>query len=410
MTPSGPVPGRSVRTKVSEHAARVDALLAPLRDRHAEDVPLGRALGRVTAGQVVSPIALPPFRNSQMDGFAVRAADVTAATEDAPVALPIAGELAAAPGDPGALEPGTAIRIMTGAPLPAGADAVVPVEDTTADATSVSIRVPRSPGEYVRDAGSDLAAGAVLLPADTRLASRHIAALAAAGLDTVAVRTRVKTAVISTGSELVDPGAPLGPGQIPDANGPALSAAVQSVGADLILSARVADQPAELAAILDAAVGEGVELVLTSGGISMGEHEVVRELLEPLGAHVDVLAMQPGGPQALATYRGIPVVCFPGNPVSSQLSFELFVAPLLRELAGLPPRHHETRRLAGAVRSTPGRRQLLRGRLLDGDRVETVSGPGSHLVAALAASDVIIDIPESVVDLAAGDSVETWEL
>ena len=142
----------------------------------------------------------------------------------------------------------------------------------------------------------------------------------------------------------------------------------------------------------------------------MGDHEVVRELLEPLGAHVDVLAMQPGGPQALATYRGIPVVCFPGNPVSSQLSFELFVAPLLRELAGLPAPRRATLVLDAAVRSMPGRRQFLRGRRLDGDRVATVAGPGSHLVAALAASDVIIDIPEEVVDLAAGDSVETWEL
>jgi len=398
------------RTKVSEHSARVDALLAPLRDRHAENVPLARALGRVTAAEVVAPIALPPFRNSQMDGFAVRAADVAAATDAAPIALPIAREIAAGPGDPGILAPGTAIRIMTGAPLPAGADAVVPVEDTTADPASVSITRPRAAGEYVREAGSDLAAGAVLLPAGTRLAPRHIAALAAAGLETVPVRTRVKVAVVSTGSELVDPGADIGPGQIPDANGPALAAAVTAAGADLIVTGRVADDTATLAALLDDAVAQGVELVVTSGGISMGRHEVVRELLEPLGAHVDVLAMQPGGPQALATYRGIPVVCFPGNPVSSQLSFELFVAPLLRELAGLPAPRRETRVLDAAVRSTPGRRQFLRGRRLEGDRVAIVGGPGSHLVAALAASDVIIEIPEAVDELAAGDSVETWEL
>jgi molybdopterin molybdotransferase len=398
------------RTKVAEHSARVDALLAPLRDRHAEEVQLLAALGRVTALDVLSPIALPPFRNSQMDGFAVRAADIAPATAAAPVALPIAREIAAAPADPGSMQPGTAIRIMTGAPVPAGADAVVPVEDTSVDAGSVRITRPRAAGEYVREAGSDLAAGAVLLPAATRLAPRHIAALAAAGLDTVAVRTRVKIAVISTGSELVDPGDDLGPGQIPDANGAALSAAVQAMGADLILTGRVADRPAELAALLDTAVGEGVELVLTSGGISMGDHEVVRELLEPLGARVDVLAMQPGGPQALATYRGIPVVCFPGNPVSSQLSFELFVAPMLRELAGSPAPRHATLVLDAAVRSIPWRRQFLRGRRLDGDRVATVSGPGSHLVAGLAASDLIIDVPEDVVDLAAGDSVETWEL
>lgn len=398
------------RTSVSAHVARVDALLSPLRERPVEAVLLISALGRVTAADVVSPIALPPFRNSQMDGFAVRAADVAPATDAAPVALPIAREIAAAPGDPGTLEPGTAIRIMTGAPVPEGADAVVPVEDTTAEATSVSITRARAAGEYVREAGSDLAAGAALLPAGTRLAPRHLAALAAAGLDTVAVRRRVKVAVISTGSELVEPGSPLGPGQIPDANGAALSAAVQAVGADLILQGRVFDEPATLAAMLDRAIAEGVELVLTSGGISMGDHEVVRELLEPLGAHVDVLAMQPGGPQALATYGGIPVVCVPGNPVSSQLSFELFVAPMLRELAGLPAPRRATLVLDAAMRSIPGRRQFLRGRRLDGDRVATVAGPSSHLVAALAASDVIIDVPEEVVDLAAGDSVETWEL
>ncbi len=394
------------RTPVAEHLARVEALLAPLRRRPLEDVSLIDALGRVTALEVVSPIALPSFRNSQMDGFAVRAADVAAA----PVTLPIAREIAAAPGAPGTLQPGTAIRIMTGAPVPDGADAVVPVEDTATTGGSVTISRSRTAGEYVREAGSDLAAGAPLLPAGTRLGSRHIAALAAAGLDVVTVRSVVRIAVVSTGSELVAPGHDLGPGQVPDANGVALGAAVRAAGGRLVAQDRVLDDPATLSAAFDAAIVAGAELLLTSGGISMGEHEVVRELLEPLGAHVDVLAMQPGGPQALATYRGIPVVCFPGNPVSSQLSFELFVAPLLRDLAGLPAPGRATLVLDAAVRSVPGRRQLLRGRRLDGDRVATVSGPGSHLVAGLAASDLIIDIPEDVVDLSAGDSVETWEL
>lgn len=398
------------RTPVADHLARVESLLTPLRSRGTETLPLLAALDRVTAAEIVSPIALPPFRNSQMDGFAVRASDIA----EVPVTLPVVREIAAAAGDAGALEPGTAIRIMTGAPIPAGADAVVPVEDTTSSVepaeTTVTITRSRQAGEYVREAGSDLAAGAVLLPAGQRLASRHLAALAAAGLDTVEVLTQVRVAVISTGSELVAPGEPLGPGQIPDANGVALAAAVRAAGAQLVAQGRVHDDDATLAAVFDEAIGAGAELLLTSGGISMGEHEVVRDLLEPLGAHVDVLAMQPGGPQTLATYDGVPVVCFPGNPVSSQLSFELFVAPLLRELSGIPPRRTETRRLAHAVTSAAGRRQFLRGTRLDPDRVATVSGPGSHLVAALAASDVIIDIPADVVDLAEGDPVETWEL
>ncbi|CAN5388271.1 molybdopterin molybdotransferase MoeA [soil metagenome] len=407
------------RTPVGEHLARVAALLAPLRARPVEAVPLIAALGRVTAADVVSPIDLPPFRNSQMDGLAVRASDVARA----PVTLPIAREIAAAAGSPGELAAGTARRIMTGAPIPLGADAVVPVEDTAPVVESPVVESPvvepvetirilhsRTPGEYIREAGSDLVAGALLLPAGQRLASRHLAALAAAGLDTVDGRAIVAVAVISTGSELVEPGAPLGPGQIPDANGVALGAAVRAAGGELVAQGRVFDETATLAACFDEAIGAGAELLLTSGGISMGDHEVVRQLLEPMGAHVDVLAMQPGGPQAVAEYRGVPVVCLPGNPVSSQLSFELFVAPVLRELAGLPPRRTATLHLAGTVRSIPGRRQFLRGRRIGADRVETVAGPGSHLVAALAASDLIIDVPEDVVDLADGDSVETWEL
>jgi molybdopterin molybdotransferase len=402
----------TARTSVDVHAARVDAALEPLRTRALESVELADALGRVTFDDVRSPIDLPPFRNSQMDGYAVRAADVASA----PVSLPVVGEVAAAAGAPAPLRPGTAVKIMTGAPVPEGADTIVPVEDTLAANDYVSIPRGRGAGEYIREPGSDLRAGQAIVPWRTRLASRHLAALAAAGITDVDVIDRVRIAVISTGSELVAPGEPLGPGQIPDSNGIALAAAAQAAGADVVLRARTHDDPPQLAALLDEAVALGAELILTSGGVSMGDHEVVRELLEPLGAVVDVLAMQPGGPQALASWPGlegaaaVPVVCFPGNPVSSQLSFELFVAPALREIAGLPEAARETRVLDSTVRSIPGRRQFLRGRRTDGGGVTTVAGPSSHLVAALAASDVLIVIPENVTELAAGDSVETWEL
>ena len=394
------------RTPVAEHEARVRALLAPLATRSAESVPLAEALGRVLATDVTTPIALPPFRNSQMDGFAVRAADLTAV----PVDLPIVGEIAAAPGTPPALAPGSVVRIMTGAPVPDGADAVVPVEDTTVSGATVSIARGRAAGEYVRDVGSDLVAGAVLVPAGTLLASRHLGALAASGIRDVDVRSRVRVEVISTGSELVDRWDELGPGQIFDSNGVALSAAVEAVNADLIGTSRVTDEPEFFKIHLDMAVDNGAELILTSGGISEGAYEVVRETLEPHGAHVDVLAMQPGGPQATAIYRGVPVVCFPGNPVSSQLSFLLFVEPVLREIAELPPRRRQTRVLALPLMSTAGKRQFLRGRALPDGRVETVGGPSSHLVAALAAADVLIDLPEDATELPAGASVETWEL
>lgn len=392
------------RTPVAEHEGRVRALLAPLRTRDAEEVPVAAALGRVLAHAVVAPIDLPPFRNSQMDGFAVVAAET-------PGTLPIAGEVAAAAGTPAPLAPGTAVRIMTGAPIPEGADAVAPVEDTvTTDDGRVAIASRWASGSYVRDVGSDLAAGAELLPAGLRLASRHLAALAAAGLASVTVGSRVRVAVISTGSELVAPGQPLGPGQIADSNGTALVAAARDVGAEIVLEGRVVDDSDAFAALLDAALAAEAELVLTSGGISMGNHEVVRDALEPLGATIDVLAMQPGGPQAIASYRGIPVVCFPGNPVSSQLSFLLFVEPILREIAGLPDRIRVTRVLETAVTSPPGKRQFLRGRALPDGRVATVGGASSHLVAALAAADVLLDVPEDATELPAGATVETWEL
>jgi molybdopterin molybdotransferase len=394
------------RVPVDEHARFVRSLLAPLGARPSEVVPLADALGRITASPVESPLDLPPFRNSQMDGFAVRAADV----DVAPVTLPIAGEVAAAPGSPAPLAPGTAVRIMTGAMVPDAADAVVPVEDTEPDGDGVRILRARDVGEYVREAGSDLPAGADVLPAGVRLASRHLAAAAASGLTRLLVRERVRVAVVSTGSELVAPGETLGPGEIADANGVALDAAVRATGAVVAHSARVRDDVERLRADLDAGVAAGAELILTSGGISQGAYEVVRELLEPLGAWVGSVAMQPGGPQATAVYRGVPVIAFPGNPVSAQLSFELFVAPSLRAIAGLPPARTERMPLAEPVRSIPGKRQYLRGRRTDDGLALPVGGPGSHLVAALAASDLLIVVPEDVTSLDAGDPVDTVDL
>lgn len=395
------------RIPVEEHAWFVRSLLASLGARPTERVALDAALDRITASPVESPIALPPFRNAQMDGYAVRAAEVAGA----PVVLPVVGEVAAAPGEPAPLGAGTAVRIMTGAPVPDGADAIVPVEDTEPDGSgTVRILRARTTGEYVRDAGSDLAAGADVLPAGIRLAPRHLAAAAASGLTELLVRERVRVAVVSTGTELVAPGGRLGPGEIPDANGVALVAAVREVGAVVVHTARVRDDVSRLRTELDAAVDAGAELILTSGGISQGAYEVVRELIEPLGAWVGSVAMQPGGPQATGVYRGVPLIGFPGNPVSAQLSFALFVAPSLRAIAGLPPVRAERMPLAEAVTSVPGRRQFLRGRRLADGHALPVGGPGSHLVAALAASDLLIVVPEDVTSLDAGELVDTVDL
>ena len=387
---------------VEEHAAHVADLLAPALAPRPETIPVNDALGRVTSAAVLSPVDLPLFRNSQMDGFAVRSADVA----PAPTTLPIVGEVAARPSSPPDLAPGTAVRIMTGAVVPNGADAVIPVEDTTSEGGTVTISRGRSVGEFVRERGSDLRTGDELLPAGQRLASRHLAVLAAAGLTEIAVIARPRVSIITTGSELVQPGATPVLGQVFDSNGTALAAAVVAAGAVVAARAHVTDDPAELIA----ALAVPADLVLTSGGISMGDYEVVRELLEPRGARVGHVAMQPGGPQATAVWEGVPVICFPGNPVSTQLSFEVFVAPLLRTVAGLPQAVRERRQLSDAVVSVAGRRQFLRGRAAEGGRVVIASGPGSHLVAGLAASDLLVIIPEDVTALNAGDDVETWAL
>lgn len=384
---------------VDEHAARVAELLQ--FDLGVDSVPLSAALGRVTASAVLSPVDLPLFRNSQMDGFAVRAADL-------PATLPIVGEVAARAASPEPLAPGTAVRIMTGAVVPQGADAIVPVEETTVSEGAVTIARSRSAGDYVRERGSDALAGAQLLPHGQRLAARHLAVLAAAGLEQVSVTSRVRVAVITTGAELIAPGETPEPGQIYDANAIALVAAVTAVGAEVTFARRVVDEPALLLAALDEAVSVA-DLILTSGGISHGDYEVVRELLEPRGAWVGHVAMQPGGPQATAMFEGVPVICFPGNPVSTQLSFEIFVAPLLRSYAGLAPASLSTKTLSEALNSAPGKRQFLRGRI-EGESVASVSGPGSHLVAGLAAADCLIVIPESLTELAAGETVQVWEL
>jgi molybdopterin molybdotransferase len=390
-------------TSVDDHAALVRGLLAGAF--HGTDtVSLADALGRCLADDVVSPVDLPLFRNSQMDGFAVRAADLSAG-----VSLPIAGEIPAQPGTPETLVTGTAVRIMTGAVIPEGADAVVPVEDTTVVDNTVTITRPRAAGAYVRERGSDIEAGTRLLAAGTVIASRHIAALAAAGITSVHVRRKPRVAAITTGAELVDPGARPELGQVFDANLPALAAAIVAAGGEVAFQARVTDDEATLeTALTDAAFA--ADVIVTSGGISMGNYEVVRDVLEPRGAAIGHIAMQPGGPQGTGVFDGTPVLSFPGNPVSTQISFEVFLAPLLREAAGTPKPAREQHRLARLVDSVPGKRQFLRGIRLSGGRVDVVAGPGSHLVAGLAASDVLIDIPEDVTELQEGDVVECWPL
>ncbi|MFD4366416.1 gephyrin-like molybdotransferase Glp [Rhodococcus sp. NPDC058521] len=397
--------GSEQRRSVHEHSAHVQSLLEPLLSLSSVDVSPTEALGRATAADIFSPLDLPPFRNSQMDGYAVDAASLATV----PVTLPTRGVVPAGPGTPPPHAPGTAVRIMTGAVIPEGADTIVPVEDTTVDGDTVTISRGRSAGEYVREQGSDVTEGTLLVAADTVLEPRHIALLAAVGAETVSVRARPRVAIITTGTELVAAGRSLGSGEIYDSNGTALSASATANGAEVVSVIHSEDDIDTFRAVLDRATAIA-DVVFTSGGVSMGDFEVVKETLTTMGGEFVHVAMQPGGPQGTALVHGVPVLCFPGNPVSTLVSFEVFTRPILRQSAGLPAISRPRLALERGVTSIPGKRQLLRARCTDRGTVDTVSGPGSHLVAGLAWSNVLIDLPEEVESLAAGELVEVWPL
>ncbi|MFF2552124.1 gephyrin-like molybdotransferase Glp [Nocardia sp. NPDC058058] len=389
---------------VDDHRQRIEDLLRPLAARESEAVPMAAALGRRLSTDVYSPLDLPVFRNSSMDGYAVRAESVAIV----PVTLPLAGVVAA--GNTGAttLPAGGALKVMTGAPIPAGADCVVPVEHTRVDGDTVIIERSRAAGDFVREAGTDVRTGQLLAAAGTLLKPRHIAALAAVGLPELPVYRRVRAAVITTGDELVQAGLRLLPGQIYNSNGLALAAALTENGAEVVSIAHSTDDHAEFRRRLDEAVA-AADLVFTSGGVSMGDFEVVKEVLSGLGGEFGHVAMQPGGPQGITVVDGIPILNFPGNPVSTVVSFDMFARPILRELGGLPPIVAAELPVLAALHSPAGKRQLLRG-LRTPEGVQPLAGQGSHLIATMARADVLIDIPAAETDIPAGTIVRTWPL
>jgi molybdopterin molybdotransferase len=389
---------------VDDHRHRVEQLLRPLAFRDDEAVAMSEALGRLLAADVHAPVDLPVFRNSGMDGYAVRAESVAVT----PVTLPLAGVVAAGQAGQTPLPDGSAMKVMTGAPIPPGADCVIPVEDTRAGTGTVTIERGRRAGDFVREPGTDVRAGELLVRAGTLVTPRHIAALAAVGLSRLPVFRRVRAAVLTTGDELVRAGAPLRPGQIYNSNGIALAAALAANGVDVVSVEHSRDDAAEFRGKLSAAT-ESADVVVTSGGVSKGDFEVVKDVLATLGGEFGSVAVQPGGPQGVTVVDGVPVLSFPGNPVSTMVSFEVFARPILRELSGLAPVAGDDVPLLDPVRSPAGRRQFLRGRL-EPDGVVLVSGPGAHLIAAMAQANVLIDIPAEVTELAAGSVVRVWEL
>jgi len=430
-----PASVRVVRS-VDEHREVVRVLLAPLAARLGdEDLAVSAERmsrhphdydARVLAADVRAPIDLPPFDNSQMDGYAVVSDDLADASGERPVELRVAPHIpAGSTGRP--LERGWAAPIMTGAPIPEGADAVVPIEQvdppvffadqpqTASFAVPPIARFARpvAPGTYRRARGSDIAAGSLLLPAGTRLGAAQWGVLAASGVATVPVRRRVRVTVLSTGHELRQPGDALGPGQIFDANSAALTRALAEVGADVRTVAAVSDDPEAFSRQL-AGLGAETDLLVTTGGVSAGAYEVVRETLAGAGVDFAGVRMQPGGPQGSGALRdtGMPVVTFPGNPVSALISFEVFLRPVLLELAGARASDRQRLRVTIAENATSpvDKHQIRRGRLREDGRVELVGGPGSHLLHAYAASALLVHIPAGVASVTAGDTLEAWRI
>ncbi|KAA0918173.1 gephyrin-like molybdotransferase Glp [Dietzia sp. ANT_WB102] len=415
------LPARSSRPSPAEYRELVSAHLATVLERAARSthLPLSACADSVLASQLRATVDLPLFVNSQMDGYAVRSADVAGAGPDSPVRLRVVGAVHAGQGPGPVVDDDEACKVMTGAPVPEGADCVVPVEDTMESEAepSVVVLAPRSPGEFIRRPGDDVRAGDVVIDAGVRLEARHLAAAASLGESGLDVRPRPRVGVVATGSELVAPGRPLGPGQIWESNSITLAAALKASGCEVTKRIICGDDRTQFTAALDAASGDA-DLVVTAGAVSMGDAEVVRQVLaDRVGARFAPIAMQPGGPQGLSTWRDTPVVCLPGNPVSALVSFVVLLRPVILEAVGREPIRPVRVRLSRDISSPAGRVQYLRAALTPAasagaalPTADPVSGPGSHLVASMARADVLVEIPAEVTFLPAGAEVDALTL
>jgi molybdopterin molybdotransferase len=399
---------------VDEHLAVV---LGGIGSIEPIEEPLLDAQGLLLAENVTTTTALPAFDNSAMDGYAVRAVDTRRASAEEPTVLPVVGDVVAGVRTRSGMGPGLAMRIMTGAPMPSGADAVIPLEDTDRGLAKVAIRRPVRTGECVRRAGEDLPANASALNAGSALGPQQIALLAAIGRDRVVVRPRPRVSVISTGSELVEVGQPLGFGTVYDSNSYLVAAAARDAGAEAYRVGIVPDDHARLLDVLESQLLRA-DLLVTTGGVSMGAFDIVKQALSELGTVMFTrVAMQPGMPQGFGHVGdGVPIFCLPGNPVSALVSFEVFVRPAIRKLLGKRNLHRPTVQatVLENVDSPQGKRQYRRGVLHreanGGYSVSLIGGAGSHLIAAMASANCLVVLHEDVTEVRAGSSVPVLPL
>jgi molybdopterin molybdotransferase len=394
---------------VDEHLASV---LAGIGSMSPIEMALLDAQGLLLAENVVTEVPLPGFDNSAMDGYAVRAVDTRAASPDNPVQLPVTGDVVAGTKSRSGMGPGLSVRIMTGAPIPAGADAVIPLERTDRGVAKVTISEPVLSGECIRRAGEDLAAGAPALSAGAAIGPQQIALLAAVGRDRVLVRPRPRVIVLSTGSELIEVGQQPGFGEVPDANSYLIAAAARDAGADAYRLGIVPDDHSKLLDVLESQLLRA-DVLITTGGVSMGAFDVVKQALTELGT-VDFVrvAMQPGRPQGFGFLGDhVPIFCLPGNPVSALVSFEIFARPAIRKLLGKRQLQRATVQAMAIerVESPVGIRQYRRGvlhREANGAySVSFVGGPGSHLIASMASANCLVVVDEDVSEVVAGSRV-----
>lgn len=404
---------------VADALARI---LAHFERLPAEQIPTSEALGRVLAEDVRAPHDVPPFANSAMDGYAVRVADVQSASREQPVELRTIEDIPAGASPTKTVAPGTASRIMTGAPLPQGADAVVPVEDTDEQwrearrdrlplPEDVRIFAATTPNRHVRPAGEDIAAGEVVLKQGTFLRPQELGVLAALGAAEIAVVQQPRVAILSTGDELLPIEADIQPGKIRDVNGYTLSNLVRQYGGLPSWLGIVPDQPEAVRARIQSALDEGAHLILSSAGVSVGAFDVVRGVLDEFG-HIDFwrVRMRPGKPLAVGLVDGVPYLGLPGNPVSAMVSFDVFARPALLKMGG---RDWQVQTmpvtLADTFRSDGQRESYLRVEVSrrDGQWVAaSVGSQGSNLLTSMVRANALLIIPEGIQEARPGETYQ----